>query len=91
MTSLSLRKVVGKVENTDEWLKKRLTIDVASDEEIGEVLDSPDSPFADPAASTLKNAPPDKALNILALQWGDAEIQEFARRVSTAAGLISKV
>ena len=49
------------------------------------------SPFADPAASTLKNAPPDKALNILALQWGDAEIQEFARRVSTAAGLTSKV
>ena len=58
LSSLSLREVIGDVEDPDVWLKDRLTIDMPSDAEVGSLLDSPDSPFADSAFDMLRRTIP---------------------------------
>jgi len=58
LSSVKLREVVGAVDQADTWLKSRLTANVASEDEVASVLDSPDSPFTDPMFDALKEAIP---------------------------------
>jgi len=58
LSSVRLREVVGAVDDADAWLKSRLTADVAGEDEVASVLDSPDSPFTDPMFDALKEAIP---------------------------------
>jgi hypothetical protein len=58
LSSIRLREVVGAVDDPDAWLKRRLTVDVADENEVDKLLDSPDSPFADPVFDALKEAIP---------------------------------
>jgi len=58
LSSVRLREVVGAVDDADAWLKSRLTADVAGEDEVDSVLDSPDSPFTDPMFDALKEAIP---------------------------------
>ncbi len=91
LTSLSLREVVGKVDNPDEWLKQRLTIDVASDEEVAAVLDSPDSPFADPAFDVLRKAIPQLFESLRGLGKMGASLCEPPRAAYNAAGTLREM
>ena len=58
LSSVRLREVVGAVDDADGWLERRLTADVTGEDEIERLLDSPDSPFADPVFDALKEAIP---------------------------------
>jgi hypothetical protein len=58
LSSVKLREVVGAVDDPDVWLKGRLTADVAGEDEVESLLDSPDSPFTDPMFDALKEAIP---------------------------------
>lgn len=91
LTSLSLREVVGKVGDPDEWLKQRLTIDVASDEEVEAVLDSPDSPFADPAFDVLRKAIPQLFESLRGLGKIGASLCEPPRSAYNAAGQLREM
>ncbi len=58
LSQIQLRRVTGKVDNPDDWLKGRMTVDVARSSDAEALLNSPDSPFADPTFDALKEAIP---------------------------------
>lgn len=58
LSQIQLRRVTGDVKNPDEWLESRMTVDVGTSGDADELLNSPDSPFADPTFDALKEAIP---------------------------------
>lgn len=86
LTSLSLRKVIGPVEDPDAWLKDRLSIDVPSDAEVSTLLDSPDSPFADPAFDVLRKAVPQLFESLRGLGKIGSELCDPPQSAYNAAG-----
>lgn len=86
LSAIRLREVVGPVDDADAWLRDRLSADVADRRDLTAALDSPDSPFEDPAFDGLREALPDMfdALDDLAkipLEFCDGPYD-----VDTAAG-----
>jgi hypothetical protein len=86
LTSLSLRRVKGPVNDPDAWLKERLTVDVPTDAEVNAVLDSPDSPFADPAFDVLRQAMPQLFAGLRGLGRIGAELCDEPQAAYNAAG-----
>lgn len=91
LTSLSLREVTGEVEDPDAWLERRLTIDVPSDAEVATVLDSPDSPFADPAFDVLRRAVPQLFESLRGLGKIGAELCDPPQTAYNAAGSLREM
>jgi hypothetical protein len=91
LTSLSLRRVKGAVDDPDAWLKNRLTVDVPSDAEVGAVLDSPDSPFADPAFEVLRQALPQLFAGLRGLGRIGAELCDVPQAAYNAAGSLREM
>lgn len=91
LTSLSLRRVKGTVDDPDAWLKNRLTVDVPSDAEVGAVLDSPDSPFADPAFEVLRQALPQLFAGLRGLGRIGAELCDDPQAAYNAAGSLREM
>ena len=58
LSQIQLRRVTGDVKNPDEWLKRRMTVDVGQNVDASAFLNSPDSPFADPTFDAIKEAIP---------------------------------
>jgi len=58
LSTIKLRDVLGKVEDPDAWLQERLTADLGDPSSTTALLDSPDSPFGDPAFDGLREAIP---------------------------------
>ena len=58
LSRIELRRVTGDVADPDDWLRARMTVDVGTPSDADEMLNSPDSPFADPAFDALKEAIP---------------------------------
>jgi hypothetical protein len=58
LSQIQLRRVTSKVDNPDKWLTARMTVDVGTSSGAEELLNSPDSPFADPTFDALKEAIP---------------------------------
>lgn len=59
LSEIVLAHVGGPVADPDAWLARRLTAEVAAPAEVEKLLDSPDSPFADPAFDALRRALPE--------------------------------
>jgi len=59
LSEIVLARVEGPVDDPDAWLARRLTAEVAAPAEVEKLLDSPDSPFADPAFDALRRALPE--------------------------------
>ena len=59
LSEIVLARVGGPIADPDAWLARRLTAEVAAPAEVEKLLDSPDSPFADPAFDALRRALPD--------------------------------
>ena len=91
LTSLSLRRVKGPVNDPDAWLKERLTVDVPSDAEVTAVLDSPDSPFADPAFQVLRQAMPQLFAGLRGLGRIGAELCDTPQLAYNAAGSLREM
>lgn len=91
LTSLSLREVIGDVEDPDAWLKDRLTVDVPSDAEVSTLLDSPDSPFADPAFDVLRKAVPQLFESLRGLSRIGAEMCDPPQTAYNAAGSLREM
>jgi hypothetical protein len=91
LTSLSLREVTGPVKDPDEWLKRRLTIDVPTDSEVNAVLESPDSPFADPAFDVLRQAIPQLFESLRGLGKIGAELCDKPQTAYNAAGSLREM
>lgn len=91
LTSLSLREVTGEVEDPDDWLTQRLTVDVPDDAEVASVLDSPDSPFADPAFDVLRRAVPQLFESLRGLGKIGAELCEPPQTAYNAAGSLREM
>lgn len=91
LTSLSLRRVKGSVDDPDAWLKERLTVDVPTDAEVGAVLDSPDSPFADPAFEVLRQAMPQLFAGLRGLGRIGAELCDKPQAAYNAAGSLREM
>jgi hypothetical protein len=91
LTSLSLRRVKGPVDDPDAWLKERLTVDVPSDAEVETVLDSPDSPFADPAFEVLRQAMPQLFAGLRGLGRIGAELCDKPQAAYNAAGSLREM
>src|SRR5512134_2635614 len=91
LTSLSLRRVKGPVDDPDAWLKERLTVDVPSDAEVGAVLDSPDSPFADPAFEVLRQAMPQLFAGLRGLGRIGAELCDKPQEAYNASGSLREL
>jgi hypothetical protein len=91
LTSLSLRKVAGPVNDPDAWLKERLTVDVPTDAEVTAVLDSPDSPFADPAFDVLRQAMPQLFAGLRGLGRIGAELCDEPQAAYNAAGSLREM
>lgn len=91
LTSLSLREVSGDVADPDAWLKQRLTIDVPGNAEVSEVLDSPDSPFADPAFDVLRKAVPQLFESLRGLGKIGAELCDPVQTAYNAAGSLREM
>jgi hypothetical protein len=58
LSEINLRQVIGHVEDPDAWLQRRVTAELVDKEVINEVLESPDSPFADPMFDVVRDAIP---------------------------------
>ncbi|MGF1641643.1 MAG: hypothetical protein ACFCUO_11900 [Rhodospirillales bacterium] len=58
LSTVRLREVAGPVEDAGAWLKRRITLDVAGEDRVAKLLDSPDSPFGDPMFDALREAIP---------------------------------
>jgi hypothetical protein len=58
LSEVHLRQVIGEVDAPDAWLEKRLTAELVAREAVEEVLESPDSPFADPLFDAVREAIP---------------------------------
>ncbi len=91
LTSLSLREVTGEVKDPDAWLKERLTIDVPGNAEVSAVLDSPDSPFADPAFDVLRKAVPQLFESLRGLGKIGAELCDPPQTAYNAAGSLREM
>jgi hypothetical protein len=59
LSSIELRQVTSTIDDADAWLKARLTVDFADEDDVEDLLSSPDSPFADPAFDALRDAIPE--------------------------------
>ena len=59
LSSIELRQVNTAIDDADTWLKARLTVDFAEEDDVEDLLSSPDSPFADPAFDALREAIPE--------------------------------
>jgi hypothetical protein len=76
LSVIRLARVDGEVADADVWLEGRLTPEIGDGAALDDLLDSPDSPFADPAFDTLRRALPDlfgrlKTLAKLPLEFCD--------------------
>jgi hypothetical protein len=91
LTSLSLRRVKGPVDDPDAWLKERLTVDVPTDAEVDAVIDSPDSPFADPAFEVLRQAMPQLFAGLRGLGRIGAELCDKPQAAYNAAGSLREM
>lgn len=58
LSAVHLRRVVGTVADPDAWLRQRVAADFGDESLAEDLLDSPDSPFADPAFDVLRDALP---------------------------------
>ena len=58
LSEINLRQVIGHVEEPDAWLQRRVTAELVDKEVIDDVLESPDSPFADPMFDAVRKAVP---------------------------------
>lgn len=58
LSQIQLRRVTSEVDDPDKWLSARMTVDVGTSSGAEELLNSPDSPFADPIFDALKEAIP---------------------------------
>jgi hypothetical protein len=59
LSEIVLARVAAPVADPDAWLAARLTAEVTAPGEIERLLDSPDSPFGDPAFDVLRRALPE--------------------------------
>lgn len=59
LSEIVLARVPGPVDDADAWLARRLSAEVTPPGEVEKLLDSPDSPFADPAFDALRRALPE--------------------------------
>jgi hypothetical protein len=76
LSVIRLGRVTGDVADPDAWLRARLTPEIGDGAAVEDLLESPDSPFADPSFDTLRRALPDlfdrlKALSELPLEFCD--------------------
>lgn len=55
LSSLTLSEITRSVEDPNEWLESRVTVEAGSRENLEEFLDSPDSPFGSPAFDPLRS------------------------------------
>ena len=58
LSEINLRQVTGGIEEPDEWLERRVTAELVDQDEMEDVLESPDSPFADPMFDVVRDAIP---------------------------------
>lgn len=59
LSRITLEEAIGPIEDPDQWLRDQLSGDVSGVEGVIDgVLDSPDSPFADPAFDRLRDLLP---------------------------------
>jgi hypothetical protein len=58
LSEVNLRQVIGQLEEPDEWLERRVTAELVDHEVMEDVLESPDSPFADPMFDLVRDAIP---------------------------------
>lgn len=58
LSEVTVYQVIGAVEQPDAWLRGQVTADLVGEEVIDDVLESPDSPFADPLFDALRKAIP---------------------------------
>ncbi len=67
LSAIHLREVVGAVDDPADWLKARLTGNLGDMDRAAALLDSPDSPFGDPAFDALRKIIPELFKGITAL------------------------
>ena len=67
LSAIHLREVVGDVDDPADWLRARLTADFGDMDGAQALLDSPDSPFGDPAFDTLRKVIPELFKGLTAL------------------------
>ncbi len=67
LSAIHLHEVTATVADPEEWLRERIRVQVGDPDAAESVLESPDSPFEDPAFDTLRKALPElfKSLNRL--------------------------
>ena len=58
LSGIALYAVIDPVDDPDDWLRKRIALDVGDGSEAEAMLNSPDSPFDDPAFDALRKALP---------------------------------
>jgi hypothetical protein len=58
LSEVNLRQVIGQIDEPDAWLERRVTADLVDRDVIDDVLESPDSPFADPMFDMVRDAIP---------------------------------
>jgi hypothetical protein len=58
LSEVNLRQVTGHVEDPNAWLQRRVMGELVDKEGIDKVLESPDSPFADPVFDVVRAAIP---------------------------------
>ncbi len=76
LSAIHLREVTGDVADPEHWLKARFSGDLGEAGEIERLLESPDSPFGDPAFDVLRKVIPQlfegfRALAEIPLQFCD--------------------
>ena len=59
LSEIVLARVTGPVADADGWLAGRLTASIVAPDAVTTLLDSPDSPFGDPAFDALRKALPE--------------------------------
>lgn len=58
LSVVTLRQLLEPVEQPDAWLTRRVSAEMVGQEVIEDVLESPDSPFADPLFDVVRKAIP---------------------------------
>ena len=82
LSEVNLRQVIGEVEEPDAWLERRVTAELVSQDAMEDVLESPDSPFADPMFDLVRNAIPQlyasiQELSKLPLRFCDGPVTAY--------------
>ncbi len=67
LSAIHLREVVGDVDDPADWLRARLTGNLGDMDRAQALLDSPDSPFGDPAFDALRKIIPELFKSLTAL------------------------